>query len=98
MTLCAECIRLLVTQQSTLDRSTANLTSTAILSYRINHMKINKQESAITESLELPNEKRPYSAPKVLSVERLEAAAATCDPPSGPLGKSVPMPCGTLGS
>ncbi len=42
--------------------------------------------------------KRPYEAPRVLSAEPLEAAAATCDPPAGGFGKAVPIPCGTLGS
>lgn len=43
--------------------------------------------------------KRPYARPEVLSSERLEAAAATCDPPTGGYGKSVPIPCSTtLGS
>lgn len=44
------------------------------------------------------NGKRPYEAPKVLSAEPLEAAAATCDPPTGAFGKSVPIPCSTVGS
>jgi len=39
----------------------------------------------------------PYEAPRILSVEPLEAVAATCDPPTGPFGKEVPR-CGTLGS
>lgn len=42
--------------------------------------------------------KRSYEAPRVLSVEPLEAAAATCDPPTGGFGKSNPFLCGTLGS
>ena len=42
--------------------------------------------------------KRPYARPEVLSSERLEVAAGTCDPPTGALGKTVPLPCGTLGS
>lgn len=42
--------------------------------------------------------KRPYQAPRVLSAEPLEAAAATCDPPAGGFGKTVPIPCGTAGS
>jgi hypothetical protein len=44
--------------------------------------------------------RRPYTSPKVLSAERLEAAAATCDPPAPPFGKTVSAfgPCTTLGS
>ena len=42
--------------------------------------------------------KRPYARPEVLSSERLEAAAATCDPAAPPFGKDVPNTCGTLGS
>jgi len=42
--------------------------------------------------------RRRYTAPRVLSAEPLEAAAATCDPPTAPLGKTVPIPCLTLGS
>ena len=44
------------------------------------------------------NSKKPYEAPKILSVEPLEAVAANCDPPSGGFGKTVPFPCGALGS
>lgn len=42
--------------------------------------------------------RKPYTAQKILSVEALEAVAATCNPPSGGFGKSVPIPCGTSGS
>ena len=42
--------------------------------------------------------KRPYTAPRMLSAETLEAVAATCDPPTGAFGKTVPFPCTTLGS
>ena len=42
--------------------------------------------------------RRPYTAPKILSAEPLEAAAATCQPQTGVFGKTVPIPCGTLGS
>lgn len=42
--------------------------------------------------------KRPYQAPRILSAEPLEAAAATCDPQTGAFGKSIPTPCGVLGS
>ena len=41
---------------------------------------------------------RSYSRPQVLSAEGLEAAAATCDPQEGVFGKTIPIPCGTLGS
>lgn len=44
-------------------------------------------------------QRRPYTPPRVLSAERLEAAAATCDPPAPPFGKTVgPFACATLGS
>ncbi len=43
-------------------------------------------------------EKQPYEPPEILSSEPLEAAAATCQPPTPPLGKTVPIPCQTLGS
>lgn len=45
--------------------------------------------------------RRPYTAPQILSVERLEAAAATCDPPTGGFGKTSVIDggsCVTLGS
>ena len=42
--------------------------------------------------------RRPYSRPRVLSAESLEAVAATCDPPAPPYGKTIPTPCLTLGS
>lgn len=42
--------------------------------------------------------RRPYEAPRVLSAEPLEAAAATCNPPTGAFGKTVPIPCSTVGS
>lgn len=49
-----------------------------------------------------PTGKRTYSAPKILSVERLEAAAATCTPNTGALGKAFdigpPIICAALGS
>ncbi len=41
---------------------------------------------------------RPYQPPRVISAENLEAAAATCSPPTGPYGKTKPTPCGILGS
>ena len=41
---------------------------------------------------------RPYSRPQVLSTEALEAAAATCNPPTDGFGKTGPPTCGTLGS
>lgn len=46
-------------------------------------------------------ERRPYNSPRVLSAERLEAAAATCDPPVLPFGKNTAPGfgnCTTLGS
>jgi hypothetical protein len=42
--------------------------------------------------------KRPYTAPRILSAEPLEAMAATCSPQSGSYGKSIPVPCGVRGS
>jgi hypothetical protein len=42
--------------------------------------------------------RRSYCAPRVLGAESLEAAAATCNPPAPPFGKSVPFPCSSLGS
>ena len=45
--------------------------------------------------------KKVYQAPQILSVERLEAAAAACDPPTGGFGKTVGglgSPCTVLGS
>lgn len=56
------------------------------------------KSSKKSEEINNKNNKKPYSAPKVLSVEKLEAAAATCEPAVPPLGKSIPIPCGTLGS
>lgn len=59
-----------------------------------------EQSKTVTDSRPQPAEagKRPYEAPRVLSAEPLEAAAATCDPPTGAFGKSVPIPCSTVGS
>lgn len=46
--------------------------------------------------------KKAYTPPRILSVERLEAAAATCSPSTGALGKAFdigpPVQCSTLGS
>ena len=44
--------------------------------------------------------RKAYQPPKVISIERLEAAASTCGPPPNPNGpgKSVPLQCSTLGS
>lgn len=44
---------------------------------------------------------RPYSRPKIISAEDLEAAASTCDPPVGVTGKTPILPtfpCSTPGS
>lgn len=35
--------------------------------------------------------RRAYTPPRILSAEKLEAAAAACDPPSGGVGKSAPL-------
>jgi hypothetical protein len=56
------------------------------------------RESVTAENKSNPITRRPYSPPRVLSAEPLEAAAAACDPPTGGFGKTVPLPCGTLGS
>lgn len=37
---------------------------------------------------------RPYSAPRVLSAEDMEAMAAGCDPPQKGKDTSPPNPCG----
>ena len=43
--------------------------------------------------------KRPYTAPRMLSAEPLEAVAAVCNPNTvGGPGKDVPFPCATPGS
>jgi hypothetical protein len=42
--------------------------------------------------------RRPYLAPKLLSAEPLELAAATCDPATGGFGKVGPPTCVTDGS
>ena len=44
------------------------------------------------------DKRRIYSAPRVLSTEHLEAAAATCDPPTLPYGKGIPSGCTIQGS
>lgn len=65
-------------------------------------MKTNRQKNGNpVVDIDLPKpdkHKKPYVAPKVLAIERLEAAAATCEPAAPPFGKSVPMPCSALGS
>jgi len=53
--------------------------------------------STATESQANNPSLRPYAPPRVLSTEKLEAAAATCDGAGG-FGKTIPTPCGTLGS
>ncbi len=44
--------------------------------------------------------KPDYQAPRILSIEPLEVAAAVCDPPTGLFGKVFvpPSSCSTLGS
>ncbi|MFT5098290.1 MAG: hypothetical protein ACI9HY_000398 [Planctomycetaceae bacterium] len=51
-----------------------------------------------SETTTAESSRRPYTTPRVISAERLEAAAATCDPPAGGFGKTIPLPCGVLGS
>lgn len=43
-------------------------------------------------------DRKPYSAPSILSAEPLEAAAVVCDPPTLGFGKTTPPVCTTLGS
>jgi len=45
-----------------------------------------------------PQKKKPYEAPRIVSDEPLEVAAALCDPPTGGFGKSDPLRCGRHGS
>ncbi|QFU74589.1 hypothetical protein EY643_02375 [Halioglobus maricola] len=40
-------------------------------------------------------ERRPYTAPRMVSIENLEAAANACNPPAG--GKSTSGGCGNPG-
>ncbi len=47
---------------------------------------------------ERQKERRTYDRPQILSSDRLEAAAATCTITGPAFGKTVPVPCGTLGS
>jgi hypothetical protein len=58
-----------------------------------------RPEAGADESSAATKPRRAYTPPKLLSVEPLEAAAATCDPPTGGFGKSPPA-CNprTLGS
>lgn len=62
---------------------------------RTDHRDTGGEPQSEAAGVERP--RQPYAPPRVLSAEPLEAAAATCDPPSGPFGKSIP-PCFTLGS
>ncbi len=71
--------------------------------YTNKHNKIETQGGnglSETGSTEAELSRRPYSCPRVLSSEALEAVAAVCESGEGGLGpgKSVPLPCGTLGS
>ncbi len=52
----------------------------------------------LKQSIEDPTSRVPYARPQILSAEELEAAAASCDPAAGGFGKTLPSPCGTLGS
>jgi len=67
-------------------------------------MSEQRQENAVLANVPAKQDvnasiRRAYIAPSVLSVEWLEAAAATCtDNTPGSPGKSVPVPCGILGS
>ncbi len=55
----------------------------------------NREDASAPDAKHL---RKPYTAPQMLSVEPLEAVAATCNPPAAGFGKSVPVPCGTAGS
>jgi hypothetical protein len=61
--------------------------------------KLNENhENSLLASQTKPGQRQAYKPPLVLSAERLEAVAAACDPPAPPFGKTLPFPCGTLGS
>jgi len=62
-----------------------------------NRTNTGNSDPHIDESVEETVLLRPYRRPRVLSAEALEATAATCDGAGG-FGKSIPIPCGTLGS
>lgn len=60
-----------------------------------------KTDTPDRESAREERKLRPYAPPRVMSAEPLEAAAATCNPPTGGFGKrSPPTPgaCTSLGS
>lgn len=63
-------------------------------------MKKNKSQNLVSNnsSVEDKSIKKKYSAPEILSVERLEAAAVACSLTGPTLGKTFPSPCATLGS
>ena len=42
--------------------------------------------------------RRPYAAPRILSSEELELAAAACEPSNAAFGKDFPMTCGQWGT
>ena len=66
-------------------------------------MKNSKPDESIADTDSMKSDAsakgiRPYYRPKVLSAEDLEAAAAACDPPASPFGKTGPPTCTTSGS
>ena len=44
------------------------------------------------------SQKRPYSAPRILSVEPLEAVATVCEDTGAQFGKDIPIGCAQAGS
>ena len=60
----------------------------------MSEMKLNKHQEAISPNKDdKPDVRRPYTPPRILSAEPLEAAAAICDPPSGGFGKEGNIMC-----
>ena len=65
----------------------------------MSEMKLNKQQESVSPDKDAkPGVCRPYTPPRILSAEPLEAAAALCDGTDG-FGKTSP-PCNpaTVGS
>lgn len=64
--------------------------------------KLKTQNNSDVSTLQSKDQqKKPYQTPQILSNEKLEAAAVTCDPPEAPFGKTVGglgSVCTTLGS
>jgi hypothetical protein len=64
----------------------------------INNLTSKKADTVPSTAHGKKIKRRAYVQPKILSSDRLEAAAATCAPPAGGFGKHIPTPCGALGS